>query len=122
MAALINIQQPVGKRIASTLDGPVSREPIEISLHAQDRERPGARTGKLLRVAGAAASKSLPAAPRRPASPERPSTVPSAQKARPWLSSDPIFFHPAAVVAEEVSEPAAYCDRRPARGMPGSGE
>ena len=47
----------------------------------------------LLKVsaAGTAASNNCPLAPRIAESVERPSTVPSAHKARPWLSSDPTF-------------------------------
>ena len=39
--------------------------------------------------AGSAAWNSSAARLRLPGSPERPTTVPSAQSARPWLSSDP---------------------------------
>src|ERR1039458_5022832 len=45
-AALVNIQQAIGERVASDLDGPVAREPVEIGLQSENAECPRARAAE----------------------------------------------------------------------------
>ena len=44
----VQLHQPFGQRIADVLHGPVSRKPQTILMNAEQRERPGTRTGEVL--------------------------------------------------------------------------
>ena len=46
VAALVDIKQTIGERVANALDGPVAGEPVQIGLHAENAECPRARTAE----------------------------------------------------------------------------
>src|ERR1035441_9703452 len=46
MTALIDVKESIRKLVAVSLNGSVSRKPVQICLHTQDAIRPGTRTGK----------------------------------------------------------------------------
>ena len=46
VAALVNIQQAIGERVANALDGPVAGEPVEIGLQSENTECPCPRAAE----------------------------------------------------------------------------
>src|SRR5208282_1257730 len=46
VAALVNIEQTIGERVARVLDGPVAGEPVKIGLQTENAECPGARAAE----------------------------------------------------------------------------
>jgi hypothetical protein len=122
VTALINIEKPIGKCIASALDISVTREPVQIGLHAQDAKRPGARTGERQRCRDCGFEES----PRR-SSQSRISRMAQHVSQGPQRAAmaviRPNVFKPFAVVTEKVSEPSGVgMKRKPQKGKVAMGK
>ena len=104
MSSLIDIEEPIGERIANALNSSVSWKPVQISLHAQDGKRPGARTGELERCRDRGFKE-----PSGRSSQSRIARLTQHLPQRPQGAAmaviRPNVFKPSAVVTEEVSEP-----------------